>query len=200
MSGERRTKRRYAHELYPHPAEGEVRELAVEVPYLYARAIGFDFEGTSWFATDPEGRRERVDRTLALIAARGRALFADALLQGLTGQEAWEWAESRNTPDGEWIWERAHHYKVDPDAIKPYPCGPEPDHHDHYAEPDDRGWRVVTRVEGREADCPDCTEELPTDAPAPAAPTPAPQADAGAAEQQAAPAALDHFGATGGVA
>ena len=42
----RRTKRRYAHELYPHADEFEVRKLAVEVPYLYARAIGFEIEGT----------------------------------------------------------------------------------------------------------------------------------------------------------
>ena len=32
-----RTKRRYAHELYPHAGEYEVRPLAVEVPYLYAQ-------------------------------------------------------------------------------------------------------------------------------------------------------------------
>ena len=35
----RRTIRRYAHEIYPHGNEGETRDLAVEVPYLYARAI-----------------------------------------------------------------------------------------------------------------------------------------------------------------
>jgi hypothetical protein len=30
---ERRTKRRYAHELYPHGEEGGTRSLEVEVPY-----------------------------------------------------------------------------------------------------------------------------------------------------------------------
>ena len=39
---ERRTIRRYAHEMYPHAEEGETRALAVEVPYLYARAVGLD--------------------------------------------------------------------------------------------------------------------------------------------------------------
>ena len=43
----RRTKRRYAHELFPHPDECEVRPLAVEVPYLYARAIGATSRRTS---------------------------------------------------------------------------------------------------------------------------------------------------------
>lgn len=74
------TKRKYAHELYPHPAEGEVRPLAVEVPYLYAR------------------------------------------------------------------------------AVKPYPCGPEPDQHDHLGDADARGWRTVNRVDGKESECADCCE------------------------------------------
>lgn len=162
----RRTKRRYAHELYPHPDEGEVRPLAVEVPYLYARALGFDVQGTSWFDHDPESRERRRDRTHLMIDAGQRALIADALLQGLAGQEAWQWAEDRCQADnlGEFTWERAVHYGVDPDLIKPYPCGPEPDHHDHYGPGESVGlsvWRVINRVEGRESDCPDCTEESP---------------------------------------
>lgn len=151
----RRTKRRYAHELYPHGEEFEVRELTVEVPYLYSRAIGFDVWGTSWF-----------DHSLGLSAARSVekvnasqiALMADAMLQGLTGQEAWEWADSRMDADSAFIYERADHYGVDASKIKPYPCGPEPDHHDHHSEPDARGWRTVTRVASKESECEECTE------------------------------------------
>lgn len=159
-----RTKRRYAHELYRHPEEGEVRSLEVDVPYLYARAIGFDIHGTNWYALmDSRKFQEANDRTYLMIAARGRALHADALLQGLAGQEAWKWAEERNNPEGgEWIWERAVHYGVDPDAIKPYPCGGEPDHHDHYEPSQGRpeGWRTVIRAEGPESECADCCEPV----------------------------------------
>lgn len=155
------TKRRYAHELYPHPAEDEIRPLNVEVPYLYARAVGFDVQGTSWL--DATGLPATNDRVMHMIAARGRALIADALLQGLAGQEAWEWAESRNNPEGcEWVWERAVLYGVDPDAIKPYPCGPEPDNHSHYGAPDNIGWRLVHHIDGPESACPDCCEPVPS--------------------------------------
>ena len=47
-------------------------------------------------------------------------------------------------------------------AIEPYPVLDEPDHHDHHGDPDERGWVTVTRVEGRESDCPTCTEPAPT--------------------------------------
>lgn len=49
---DRRTKRRYAHELYPHE-EGTIRPLEVEVPYLYARALGLEIGGTSWLTVEP---------------------------------------------------------------------------------------------------------------------------------------------------
>lgn len=152
----RRTKRRYAHELYPHAEEFEVRPLTVEVPYLYAMAVGFDVQGTGWFDVEPP--RIAGDRTMYLIKSRELALLADALLQGLTGDEAWSWAGERMDYEGEWVWDRATHYGIDIDTIKPYPCGPEPDHHDHLGEPDSRGWKVVTRVAGTEADCEECTE------------------------------------------
>lgn len=104
---ETRTKRRYAHELYPHPEnEWETRPLEVEVPYLYAQAIGWNVWGTGWFDLFPGAYEKGTPehklsvqcsgyRTMLLIAHRQRALQADALLQGLTGQEAWEWAEER---------------------------------------------------------------------------------------------------------
>lgn len=157
MSTNRRTKRRYAHELYPHGEEFETRPLEVEVPYLYARAIGMEVTSTGWFGAIS---KETGDRTMHLLNARQIALMADAILQGLTGQEAWAWAERRMDESGELVYERAMHYGVDTELIKPYACGPKPDHHDHYGPKDARGWCVVTRAPGAEDDCPDCTEPI----------------------------------------
>ena len=158
-----RTKRRYADELYPHPGEWEIRPLAVEVPYLYAQAVGHEIFGTDWFTVfkgkgDKVGAVLTTQRTIAMIEARDRALLADAIHQGLTGDEAWEWAASRYDEEGGWVYDRAKHYGVPVKKIKPYPVLDEPDRHDHYGEPDARGWRTVTRVEGRESDCPECCE------------------------------------------
>lgn len=166
---DRRTIRRYAHELHPAGGECEVRDLAVEVPYLYARAQGLEVDGTSWFDMlhndQPDDTRHlAVDRTNILVQAAQLALLADALLQGLTGQEAWEWAERRSGGDviGEWVWERGTHYGVDLARIKPYPCGPEPTHHDHMASTGNvLGHGVITRIECPESECPDCTEPIP---------------------------------------
>jgi hypothetical protein len=161
------TKRRYASELYPHAAEGEVRPLAVEVPYLYALAIGWEPFGTSWHEDKSDVGMERsIWRIEIKVRAREQALIADALLQGLTGDEAWEWAESRvQDPEGEAVYERARHYGVQPDLIKPFPCGPEPDHHDHYSPVQGFGgiWRKVDRVEGKESECPECCEPVAAD-------------------------------------
>lgn len=168
---DRRTIRRFAHELYPHPDVFEVQPLDVAVPYLYARMVGLDVRGTDWYDIGWDRERQEVsdralfrissDRIPDLIEAKRRALLADALLQGLGGVEAWEWAEERAADEsGEIAWERAVHYGVPVDQIKPYPCWEEPGHHDHYAETDAHGWRTVTRVDGRESDCPDCTEPI----------------------------------------
>lgn len=173
----RRTKRRYAHELYPHPGELEVQPLAEAVPYIYARAVGLSVFGTDWFdlGRTPEARKDedgnfRAEfrlanaRTMEMIAARSAALHADALLQGLTGTEAWDWAESRAADEsGECVYDRAAHYGVPVDDIKPYPVIDEPDHHDHYDEPDARGWRMVNRANGKESECEDCTEPTPSE-------------------------------------
>lgn len=157
---QRRTKRRYAHELYPIGEEGEVRDLAVEVPYLLARANGLDIEGTSWMDVEP--RTVATERISHYLEAAMIAFLADALHQGLTGNEAYAWAREKCGDDntGEWLWERADHYGVNPDLIKPYPCGPEPDHHDHLDTPDARGWRTVHRITGPESACPDCAEPI----------------------------------------
>lgn len=152
------TKRRYAHELYPHAEEYEIRPLTVEVPYLYARAIGFELNGTGWFDVEP--RSVAGERAATLVDARRFAFLADAVAQGMTGDEAWTWAmEHASEESGELVAERATRYGVDWNAIKPYPCGPEPTHHDHLDKPDSRGWSTVTRIEGKESECPDCTEE-----------------------------------------
>lgn len=159
MSAEtqRRTKRRYAHELYPHGEEFEVRPLEVEVPYLYARAIGFDVQGTSWFE---DRGRTAVDRTNQLLDSRHIALMADAMHQGLTGQDAWAWAETRMDESGEWVYQRAAHYGVKPELIKPYAHGPEPDHHDHDEPIEGSKWTSVTRIQGKESECLACTEPI----------------------------------------
>ena len=153
----RRTKRRYAHELYPHAEEWQTRPLELEVPYLYARATGMDVCGTGWFDAEP---KERGARTHHLVNAQQIALMADAMLQGLTGQEAWAWATQRMTDDGELVYERAVHYGVNLAQIKPYPCGPTPDHHEHCT-PSGKGWSTITRVPGTEDDCEECTEPVP---------------------------------------
>ena len=75
----RRTIRRYAHELYPHGNEGETRDLAVEVPYLYARAVGLDVWGTSWNDRSDVSIERYLARTRELVAARRVAFLADAL-------------------------------------------------------------------------------------------------------------------------
>jgi hypothetical protein len=117
----RRTKRRYAHELHPHGDEWEVRPLEVEVPYLYARALGFDVQGTSWFDSISE---VTGTRTMQMLDARHIALMADAMHQGLTGQEAWAWAEKRMDESGKWVYERAVHYGGHPGPDQALPLRP----------------------------------------------------------------------------
>lgn len=156
---ERRTRRRYAHELFPHPAEGEARPLEVDVKYWLARAHGFSPRGTSWLVVSPV---EVADRIAVMQDAQHVALLAVALEKGLSGQEAWTFAAERlHSETSEWIGEYALEYGVHLDVIKPYPCGPEPEHHDHLSEPNARGDRFITRVDGKESECHDCTEEAP---------------------------------------
>lgn len=164
----RRTKRRYAHEIYPHAGEYEVRPLSVEVPCLYADAIGHRSRGTGYLdliSIYPAGSPERSLAVQAVylriekyISACETALLADALQQGMTGDEAWSWAASRTSDDMEWVYDRAVHYGVPVETIKPYPVLAEPDHHDHLGDPAPGGGHYVTRVDGKESECPDCTE------------------------------------------
>ena len=64
-----RTKRRYAHELYPHADDFERRPLETEVPYLYARAHGIDIYGTGYAMcfTDMDARREFQNRVMIML-------------------------------------------------------------------------------------------------------------------------------------
>ena len=155
---ERRTKRRYAHELYPHAEEGETRPLEVEVPYRLARAIGLQLEGTSWTTADPETTGQRV---MEMINETRIALLAVALHESLSGDEAWTYADEALCDEMWQLFVACKKYDVPVDQIKPYPCGPEPDHHDHLDTPDARGWQIVHWIDGRESDCPECTEEVP---------------------------------------
>lgn len=160
----RRTKRRYAHELYPHAEEGQARPLTVDVPYLYARAVGLEVHGTGWFDLEGDDLKMVGTRMTQLVTAYELAFVADALLQGLAGEDAWAWGQGRmGDVAAEIVGERALHYGVPYDQIKPYPCGPEPDHHDHLGEMDAKyiGVQVVTRIAGKESECPECTEEIP---------------------------------------
>jgi hypothetical protein len=159
----RRTKRRYAHELYPFgPDNGETRPLEVEVPVYIARALGLTIDGTSWMEVEP--RTVAGDRIGQFLLFSRIAFLADALLQDKVGQEAWDWADLRSNEEAdEWLYERAVDYGIDPMLIKPYPCGPEPKHHDHYS----HGTHgIVTRIPIPESECADCTEPVTDGAPA----------------------------------
>lgn len=169
MAEQRRTKRRYAHELYPHANEGETRPLDVEVPYLYAIAVGLNLFETDWFdlfdSSDESRRRLVGKRAGELVDARRLALLADAIHQGMTGQESWDWADQRSwDEEGGIVYDRAVHYDVAVDHIKPYPVLAEATSHGHYSMPDQQGWRYVTGWVGiPESECPDCTEPVEAD-------------------------------------
>lgn len=157
----RRTKRRYAHELYPEPKPDQRSDLHVTLPYLFARALGLDTWGTGWGDLPRTETRQSVSRIEEYVAAGQLALMADALTQGLAGAEAWAWVMDRswdNMP--EWLHERAHYYGLDLSLLKPYPCGTEPEYHWHNTLTGDstRGG-PMERVDGRESECPACTED-----------------------------------------
>lgn len=158
LPGARRTRRRFAHEIYPHGAEHETRPLEVEVKYLLARAQGMEVWGTGW----RQAGNEYLDRLHILIETRRLAFLADALLQGMAGQEAWVWAQRHaGQESGELVYERAMHYGVELDNIKPYPCGPAPRVHDHWESSGySAGHGMGTRIEGPEEACDVCTEPL----------------------------------------
>lgn len=164
----RRTIRRYAHELYPHPEEGEARALEVDVRYTIARAIGSGI-GREWHDLIDEGgesARQAAERTMQHLTLCDIAFLAVALHEGLAGQDAWDRARSYAGDEcDEILWEIAERYGIDPDAIKPYVIREEPSTHEHWSERDARGFRTLLehRVEGKESECLVCTE--PDDTP-----------------------------------
>lgn len=155
----RRTKRRYAYELYPAgPEDGTTRPLSEDVPYAIARALGLTIWGTSWRQAEPRGAAG--DRISEFLSAARIAFLADALHQDLVGQEAWDWADARSNEEADaFLWERAEHYGINPALIKPYPCGPEPSTHDHMTDMVNR-FGFVTRIPIPESECAECTEPI----------------------------------------
>lgn len=157
------TKRKYASELYPPAGEYEVRPLSVEVPYLYAQAVGLETFDSDWLDVSRNNDRASAaltyQRIVSKIDAQRTALLADALLQGMTGDEAWQWGFERYSDDGEWVYERALLYGVPIKLIKPYPVLAEPDHHEHRSSTGDAtGSGVLTRIQCPESECPACCE------------------------------------------
>jgi len=160
----RRTKRRYAHELYPSAEEYETRPLAVEVPTLYAHALGLEVHGTDWYDLTRTKTELRLSglRVLQLVNTRKIAFLADALLQGMTGDNAWEWASENSWEEsGEIVYDRAVHYGVNPDQIKPYPVLAERQKHEHWSPRDKNGISyLIEIVVGPESECERCTEPV----------------------------------------
>lgn len=164
----RRTKRRYAYELYPHREDGESRLLAVDVPYQIAHAIGMSAGTREWHELIDQGgdaAQAAVNRTVQFLEACHVALLASALDEGLRGQQAWDkatrWAgdEAR-----EMLWDAAERYGVPLDDIRPYPIRGEASTHEHWSDRNASGWRkaIDLRVSGPESGCEECTEPVPT--------------------------------------
>lgn len=159
----RKTRRKYAHELYPLAKEGEVRPLSVEVPCQYALAMGFEVEDTDWFDLVHGSDAEKAlafARTDRLVDQRMHAFLLDALVQGMSGQEAFAWASERADDEtGEIAWERAVHYGVRVDEIRPYPVLAEAHRHRHWTPRDAHGCKVfIETVQIPESECPECTD------------------------------------------
>lgn len=112
------TEKKYAHEIEPHPEEGETVRLDRLVRYHYAQAQAWHLA----FAESLNERGPAFDFPLSQYLGHSHLAFLhDALLQGLSGQEAADWASVRHhSESAELVWERADFYGLDPDAIKPY--------------------------------------------------------------------------------
>lgn len=160
-----KTQRKYAHELYPLAKEDEVRPLSVEVQCQYALAMGFEVEDTDWFDLIDGSDAEKAlafARTDRLVDQRMHAFLLDALLQGKSGQEAFGWASERADDEtGEIAWNRAVHYGVPVDEIRPYPVLAEAKRHRHWTPRNAHGCKVlIETVQIPESECPECTEEV----------------------------------------
>lgn len=110
--------KRYAHAIAPHPEEGQATPLRELVRYHYAHA-------TAWhlaFSEVIDDPGPRLDLALSQYMSHIHSAFLyDALAQGLSGQDAADWASTRSHGESaEWIYERAEVYDLDPDEVLPY--------------------------------------------------------------------------------
>jgi hypothetical protein len=112
--------KKYAHEIEPHPEEGEAVPLDRLVRYHYAQAQAWHLA----FAEAISGDIGTAEFDFPLSRYLGHSHLAflhDALLQGLSGQEAADWASVRHhSESAELVWERGVAYGLNPDAIRPY--------------------------------------------------------------------------------
>lgn len=110
----------YAHEIEPHPGEGETVPLDRLVRYHYAQALAWHLAFAKLIADDYASGE--LDLPLAQYLGHTQTAFLlDALAQSLAGQEAADWASVRNhSESAEIVWERAVHYGLNPDEIRPY--------------------------------------------------------------------------------
>lgn len=115
------TELKYAHEIVAHPDEGEAKPLDYLVRYHYAQAQAWHLAFAAVIA-EPEMDGARLDLALSNYLGHSHLAFLhDALAQGLAGQEAATWAsELCHSESPELVWERADHYGINPDEIRPY--------------------------------------------------------------------------------
>lgn len=111
---------KYAHEIVPHPDEGESRPLGTVVRYHYAQALAWHLAFAEVIRVGELG--PRLDFALSQYLSHTHLAFLhDALAQGLADQGAADWAAVRIHPESpELVWERAVHYGLDPDEIRAY--------------------------------------------------------------------------------
>lgn len=110
---------KYAHDIEPHPEEGEAVPLETLARYHYAQAQAWHLAFADAIGTDG---MPAADFPLSQYLGHShRALIFDALAQGLNGQEVANWSSTRNhSESAEWIWERGVVYGLNPEEIRPY--------------------------------------------------------------------------------
>ena len=111
-----KTTKKYAHEIVPHLDEGETKPLDYLVRYHYAQA-------QAWHLSFAEAINSG-DFDFPLSQYLGHAHLAflhDSLAQGMSGQEAADWASERTHSEScELVWERANACGLPVDEIGAY--------------------------------------------------------------------------------
>lgn len=111
------TEAKYAHQVIPHPDEGEKAPLETLVRYHYAQAEGWIGAFSDAINAGDYGIKGADFALASFMGHMHRALLFDALAQGLSGQAVADWAGERNHSEAaEWIWERAAVYGLDLEA------------------------------------------------------------------------------------